>query len=62
MYDEVLFKVDADKAILVDRVELSDVELQERAHLQEWILAHPAILGPGVEIITSESTAGRRRR
>jgi hypothetical protein len=54
VYDEVLFRVDADQATLVDRVELSDVELQERAHLQEWILAHPAILGPGVEIITSE--------
>jgi RecB family endonuclease NucS len=54
VYDEVLFEVDANEATLVDRVELSDVELQERAHLQEWILAHPAILGPGVEIIASE--------
>jgi hypothetical protein len=54
VYDEVLYQVDADIATLVNRVELSDVELQERAHLQEWILAHPVILGPGVEIITSE--------
>jgi hypothetical protein len=50
VYDEVLYQVDADMATLVDRVGLSDVELQERAHLQEWILAHPVILGPGVEI------------
>jgi len=28
--------------------------MQERAHLQEWILAHPDVIGPGVKIITSE--------
>jgi hypothetical protein len=54
VYDEILFIVDADKATPVDRVDLSDLELRERAHLQEWILANPAVLGPGVEIVTSE--------
>jgi RecB family endonuclease NucS len=54
VYDEMLFIVDADKATPVDRVDLSDLELRERAHLQEWILANPAVLGPGVEIVTSE--------
>jgi hypothetical protein len=54
VYDEVLFTVDADKATLVDRVDLSDLGLQEHAHLQEWILDNPSVLGQGVEIITSE--------
>lgn len=54
MYDETLFTIDADKATPLDRVDLSDLELQERAHLQEWILANPMVLGRGVEIITSE--------
>lgn len=54
MYDEVLFTVDGSTASPVDRVTLPVLELQERAHLQEWILANPTILGPGVEIITSE--------
>jgi hypothetical protein len=54
MYDEMLLTVNADKATPVDRVDLSDLELREREHLQEWVLANPAVLGPGVEIITSE--------
>ncbi|MFE0462366.1 hypothetical protein ACFW1A_24240 [Kitasatospora sp. NPDC058965] len=54
MYDEVLLAINGDKAAPVDRVGLPDLELQERAHLQEWLLANPEILGPGVEIITSE--------
>jgi hypothetical protein len=54
VYDEMLLIVDADKATPVDRIDLSDLELRERAHLQEWILANPAVLGPGVEIVTSE--------
>jgi hypothetical protein len=54
MYDEMLLTVDAGKAAPVDRVDLSSLQLREREHLQEWILANPAVLGPGVEIITSE--------
>ena len=54
MYDEMLLTVNADKAAPVDRVDLSDLDLREREHLQEWILANPAVLGPDVEIITSE--------
>jgi RecB family endonuclease NucS len=54
MYDEILFTIEKDMATEVDRVDLSDLDLQERAHLQEWILAHPKVLGPDVTIITSE--------
>lgn len=54
MYDEVLFSVSEETAQQVGRVDLADLNLQERKHLQEWVLANPAILGPGVEIITSE--------
>jgi RecB family endonuclease NucS len=54
VYDEMLLTVNADKATPVDRVDLSDLDLREREHLQEWILANPAVLGPNVEIIASE--------
>ncbi len=54
MYGEVLFRVDAKKATLVERIDLSDVQLRERAHLQEWLISNPSILGAGVDIITSE--------
>lgn len=33
---------------------LADLGLREREHLQEWILRHPQLLGPGVDIVTSE--------
>jgi hypothetical protein len=54
VYDEVLFTVEKDKATEVERVDLSDLDLQERAHLQEWILANPRVLGPDVTVIASE--------
>ena len=54
MYDEVLFTVEEDKATEVQRVGLSGLGLHERAHLQEWILAHPRVLGPGVTVVASE--------
>jgi hypothetical protein len=54
MYDEVLFIVDGSKATMVDRAGLEELDLQERAHLQEWILANPGVIGPGTEVITSE--------
>lgn len=54
MYDEVLFTVEKDRATEVPRVDLSELDLQERAHLQEWILAHPGVLGPGVTVVARE--------
>jgi len=54
VYDEVLFTVDEGKATEVQRVDLSVLGLQERAHLQKWILDHPRVLGPGVTVVASE--------
>lgn len=54
MYDEVLVRVDGPVAQPVERTALADLDLQERAHLQEWLLANPSVLGPGVEIVTTE--------
>ena len=54
MYDEVLISVDSATAKAVPRHTMNDLGLQERAHLQEWVLAHPEIIGPGVDVVTSE--------
>jgi len=54
MYDELLFTVDEGKANRVPRRSLSSFGLHERAHLQEWVLANPEVLGPGTTVVTSE--------
>lgn len=54
MFDELLFTVGQDKAEIVETVRMGDLHLEERRHLQEWILAHPQVLGPDVEVIASE--------
>lgn len=54
MYDEVLISVQATQASTVAPTTLANLGLQERAHLQEWVIKHPEIIGPGVEIVTSE--------
>lgn len=51
---EVLFAVDEDQAVLGEPATLADAGLRERAHLQEWLIAHPTILGDDVVIVTSE--------
>lgn len=54
MFEELLLKVDGADASVVNRAELTDLGLFERTHLQEWVLAHPQILGPGTTILVSE--------
>jgi len=54
MHDEILFTVEQDKATKVERQSLEELALQERQHLQEWVLANPEIIGPGTIVITSE--------
>ena len=54
MYDELLFSVDGDKAVKIERQSLPALDLWERTHLQEWVLANPEILGPGTVVVTSE--------
>ncbi|WP_194890918.1 hypothetical protein [Catenulispora pinisilvae] len=54
MYDEMLLTIDGPDATAVARASLPELDLQERAHLQEWLQANPGILGPGVQIVASE--------
>ncbi|MBL7497272.1 MGMT family protein [Frankia sp. CNm7] len=50
----LLFKVDGGRATALSGVSLAEAGLSERAHLQEWVLANPAILGDDVLVVTSE--------
>jgi hypothetical protein len=57
--DELVFTVEGAKAITATRIALADAGLTERAHLQEWVLAHPEIMGDGILVVTSEFDAWR---
>jgi hypothetical protein len=52
--DELVFTVVEDKATPVSRIPIQDLGLTERAHLQEWVIAHPEIIGSGVLTIAFE--------
>jgi hypothetical protein len=54
MADELVFTVIGDTALAAETITLSQAGLRERDHLQEWVLAHPEILGPDVLIVTCE--------
>lgn len=54
MPDELLFTVDGSEATRVDTITLAQAGLTERQDLQEWVLAHPDILGSGVMIVSFE--------
>jgi len=45
MRAEHVFTVDGAVAVPATPVTLLEADLQERQHLQEWVLAHPEILG-----------------
>lgn len=63
---ELLFTVSGSAAHPARPITLAEAGLLERAHLQEWILAHPQILGEDVLIVTSEygqwQSAGAKAR
>lgn len=66
MPDELVFRVEDTRAESATPISLSEAGLTERAHLQEWVLAHPKIIGEGVHVVTAEfdtwrSTAGAER-
>lgn len=54
MADELLFTVAGSTAKRATPISLSEAGLRERQDLQEWVLEHPEILGPGVMIVTFE--------
>lgn len=54
MAEEQLYTVDGATATPAERVSLAEAGLLERQHLQEWVIAHPEILGEDVLIITFE--------
>lgn len=49
-----LFSVDGSTATPAAVQSMTGLGLHERAHLQEWVLANPAVLGDEVMVITSE--------
>ncbi len=54
MSGETVFTVKGSAATVAQPISLTDAGLTERAHLQEWVLAHPQVLGTDVKIVTSE--------
>ncbi|MDK3256600.1 MGMT family protein [Blastococcus capsensis] len=50
----MLFEVDGRSARPAATHSLREVDLEERAHLQEWVLDQPQVLGDDVLIVTSE--------
>lgn len=54
MADELVFTVLGQAATRAQAITLAEAGLREREHLQEWVIAHPEILGPEVLVITSE--------
>ncbi|QXC60785.1 MGMT family protein [Aquihabitans sp. G128] len=62
-----MYTVDGATAVPATPISLSDAGLRERDDLQEWVIAHPEILGPDVLVITFEydrwrSSTGDRER
>ncbi len=54
MAEEQLYTVEGAKATPAERVSLTEAGLLERQHLQEWVIAHPEILGEDVLVVTFE--------
>ena len=54
MAEELLFTVAGSTAKRATPIALAEAGLRERQDLQEWVLEHPEILGPGVMVVTFE--------
>lgn len=54
MSSELVFTVEGSRATPARPISLADAGLRERSDLQEWVIEHPAILGPDVMIVTLE--------
>lgn len=67
MADEHVFTVSGAAAATALPISLADAGFTERHHLQEWVIEHPEILGPGVMIVAFEfdqweSASGKAER
>ena len=54
MNGELVFTVTGASAVAATPISLADAGLKERQHLQEWVIAHPRVLGPAVKIVAFE--------
>lgn len=52
--EEVVFSVSGSTAVSASVITLAEAGLREREHLQEWVLAHPEIIGPDVMVVMFE--------
>src|SRR6266545_1752247 len=52
--DELVFTIEAETATPATPIRLSEADLRERVHLQEWVKAHPQMLGEDLLLITDE--------
>ena len=54
MSGELVFTVSGATATAAEPIGLADAGFKERQHLQEWVIAHPEVLGAGVKIVAFE--------
>jgi hypothetical protein len=54
MSDEMLFTVAGSIATPAQMISLAEAGLEERSDLEQWLLANPEILGPGVKVVSFE--------
>ncbi len=54
MNGELVFTVSKAVAVAATPIGLAEAGLKERQHLQEWVIAHPEVLGPTVKIVAFE--------
>jgi hypothetical protein len=51
---ELVFTVTGASAVAARPISLSEAGLRERQHLQEWVIAHPEVLGAAIKIVAFE--------
>lgn len=54
MKGELVFTVQGASAVAAKRISLAEAGLKERAHLQEWVIDHPEVLGSDVKVVAFE--------